>query len=105
MSILSKWLEKRGIEKAEDLSPEELTTYNHYKSVLSGETLSIDTIKVFCQGQIRIIESKCDGVTLLTPLQQASLHVYLNLLKAIEAPEAERLALEQHLTQIVYGAL
>lgn len=105
MSILSKWLEKRGVEKTEDLSPEELTTYNHYKSVLSGETLSVETIKQFCQSQVRVIESKCDGVSPLTPLQQASLHVYLNLLKAIEAPEAERAALEQHLTQIVYGAL
>lgn len=104
MSILSDWLNKRGVQKTEELTPEELTTYNHYKSVLSGETLSVETIKQFCQSQIRVIESKCDGVTLLTPLQQASLHVYLNLLKAIEAPEAERATLEQHLTQIVYGA-
>lgn len=98
---LAALLSRRGIDKVEDLSPEEKATYDKYKAVLAGENLSIETIKQFCQSQIRIIEGCADGKTPLTMLQQASLHVYLNLLKAIEAPEAERAALEQHLVQIL----
>lgn len=100
---LTTLLARRGIEKIEDLSPEEKSTFDRFKAVLSGETLTVESLKNFCQSQIRIIESASDGKTPLTMLQQASLHVYINLLKAIEAPEAERKALEQHLMQIANG--
>lgn len=98
---LSKLLEKRGIDRIEDLAPEERDTLNKWKLILSGDTVTVDSIKEFCKSQIRIIESKCDGVTPLTNLQQACIHVYVNLLKAIEAPEAERESLEKYLTQLV----
>lgn len=101
MSLLSQWLDKAGIKKVEDLSPDEKAVYDRYRRVLSGETLTIETIKTFCETQIKVIEAKCDGITPLTTLQQACLHVYLNILKAIEAPEAERVAVEQHLTQLI----
>lgn len=98
---LTKLLEKRGIDRIEDLQPEERETFTKWKLVLSGETVTVESLKEFCQSQLRIIESKCDGVTPLTNLQQASMHVYINLLKAIEAPEAERESLEKYLTQLV----
>jgi len=101
MSLLDKWLNKRGINKVDDLTPEEKVVYDKYRLVLSGETLSVETIKEFCQQQIKIINSKCDGITPLTILQQASLHVYSQVLKAIEAPEAERASVEGYLTQII----
>lgn len=101
MFSLSKLLEKRGIDKVEELSPEERTTFERYRVILSGETITVAQLKEFCQAQIRIIESKCDGVTGLTAMQQACLHVYLNLLKAIEAPEVERESLEKYLTQLI----
>lgn len=101
MSILDKWLNKQGIEDVKDLAPEEAVVFNRYKLILNGGTVTVDSLKEFCQSQIRVIESKCDGVTPLTTLQQASMHVYINLLKAIEAPQAERESLEQYLTQIV----
>jgi hypothetical protein len=68
---------------------------------LTGETVSIENLKEFCRSQIRKIEESIDGKTPLTPLQQACLHVYIQLLKAIEAPEKEREALEQYLTQLI----
>ena len=101
MSLLTKLLNKRGIEKEEDLSKEEKEVFDKYKLILNGELVTIDTLKEFCRSQINIIESKCDGVTPLTNLQQASLHVYMNIIKAIEAPEAERASLERYLTQLI----
>lgn len=102
MSLLTQWLTKKGIEKEEDLSPEEKIVYIKYRHILSGETVSLSTIKEFCKSQISIIEGKiANGIDRPTDIQIASLHVYLNLLRAIEAPEAERESLERHLTQII----
>lgn len=99
--LLAKLLNKRGISKVEELDKEEKETFDRYQLILSGELVTIDTLKEFCKSQIKIIESKCDGITPLSNLQQASIHVYVNLLKAIEAPEAERASLERYLTQLV----
>lgn len=101
MSILTKLLQKRGIDKVQDLSAEERIVFDQYQAVLSGEKVTIEALADFCKQQIKVIETKCDGVTPLTNIQQASLHVYLTLVKAIESPEAERAALEQHLTQVI----
>lgn len=101
MSLLSKLLDKRGIDTIEDLEPEEKQVFERWSVVLTGESVSIENLKDFCRAQIRRIEEKADGVTPLNNLQQACIHVYIQLLKAIEAPEQERVALEQHLTQII----
>lgn len=101
ISLLHKLLEKRGIEKVEDLSPEEFQIFERYRMVLTGSTVTLDQVKEFCHAQIAIIEAKCDGITPLTSVQQACLHVYINILKAIEAPEAERTSLERHLNQLI----
>lgn len=101
MSILTKYLEKIGVKGQEDLSKEEQDVFERYKRILSGETITVDTIKEFCQSQVKIIESQCDGKTPLSNLQQASLHIYLNILKAIDAPQSERESLERHLIQII----
>ena len=101
MSILDKLLHKRGIEKIDDLTPEEQKTFEAYKVILSGDAITVAQIKDFCKTQISLIETKCDGIIPLTQVQQACLHVYINILKAIEAPEAEREQLEKHLSQLV----
>jgi hypothetical protein len=99
--IISKILEKRGISDVKELSDEERNTFEKWKVVLGGENVTIDSIKEFCRSQISIIESKCDGITGLTIMQQACIHVYINLLKAIEAPEKERESLERYLNQLI----
>lgn len=99
-NLLSKLLEKRGIRSEKELTIEEKKDFDKYKITLSKE-VTVDNIKEFCKSQIKTIEGKCDGVTPITNLQQASLHVYFNILKVIEAPEAERESLERHLLQII----
>lgn len=100
-ALVNRILEKRGIKDTKDLSPEEQATYDKWRLVLTGATVTPETMKEFCKAQVTIIEGKCDGVTPLTILQQACIHVYTNILKAIEAPESERESLERYLTQIV----
>ena len=101
MSLLSQLLDKIGVSKPEQLEPEEKAIFDRYSKVLATEPVTIDSIKTFCLSQIKVIENQCDGVQPLTQIQQGSLHVYLNILKAIEAPLAERESLERHLQQII----
>lgn len=103
MNLLAKLLEKKGIEDVNDLSEEERAVFQRYSVVLTGETVTVSQIKEFCNNQIKLIEDKIgkDATFHAQPYLAPCLHVYLNLLKAIEAPEAERESLERHLTQLI----
>ena len=100
-SLIQQLLDKRGINKITELSPDEKVEYERWQQIIDGSEVTVDKIKEFCKYQIKVVESKCDGVTSLTPIQQASLHIYLNLLAMIEAPEIDRKNLEAHLTRII----
>lgn len=104
MNLLSKLLEKRGIDKIEDLAPEEKVIYDRWNTVLRGETVTVASIKEFCTSQIKLIEEKFAsgaGEEAENSYLKACLHVYLNILKALEAPEVEREAIERHLVQLI----
>lgn len=104
MSLLSQWLKKKGIESPQELTKEERIVYDSYKAVLSGETLTVESIKQFCQKQVKIIEdlfAQEKGKSDNDVYYKACLHVYLNILRAIEAPERERETLEKHLNQLI----
>ncbi len=100
---LSQLLQKRGIEREEDLSPDEKAVFDRYKAVLNGETVTVDKIREFCDSQIKLIQAKfADSAPNSNDLYlKACLHVYLNILKAIDTPEMEREALERHLTSLI----
>jgi hypothetical protein len=101
VSLLDKLLNKFNVNNIEELSTEERETFEHYQAVLKGEELTVDSIKNFCESQINIIESSCDGRNPLTMMQQACLHVYINILKVIDAPSVERESLERMLVQLI----
>lgn len=102
MSILSRLLAKRNISSPDELSPEEQKIYEEYRFILAiDERLTVDLIKEFCQTQIKLIENQCNGKESLTMIQQGCLHVYLNLVKLIEAPQEEKKVLEAYLTQLI----
>lgn len=96
---LTKWLNLKGVEHEEDLTPEEKVVFDRYKLILSGESVTVPTLRAFCNSQLAIIMAACDGKNPLTPIQQAGIHIYSTLIKAIEAPEAERESLERMLEQ------
>lgn len=104
MSLLSRLLEKRNIKSEEELFPEEKALYDTYKRLLTGDVVTVESIKQFCKTQIQIAQTKFAGPPSKDDTYlKACLHVYLNILKAIEAPEAERESLERYLTQLIEG--
>lgn len=104
MSLLSKLLQKRGIKSENDLSIEEKAVFDKYKLILTGETVTIESLKEFCATQLKIIESKFatgDNSDKKDAYYKAAMHIYINLLQAINAPEIERAGLERYLNSLI----
>jgi len=103
VNLLSKILQKKGIKDTSELSPEERQDFDRWKAILSKD-VSVETIKDFCKFQISVIENKFatgENTDKQDAFLKASLNVYLNLLKAIEAPKQEREALERYLQDLI----
>lgn len=104
MNLISKLLLKKGIKSEDDLSQEEKESLSRFKAVLTGEKVTVDSLKEFCLTQIKIVEQKFasgENTQAKDAYLKAILHVYLNLVKAIEAPEIERATLERHLQSLI----
>lgn len=102
-NFLSRFLQKRGIKSADELSPDERQTFNNWKRILDGEELTVGKITEFCQQQVEIIEGKWRSFEdeekkgKLIPYHT----VYKVLLQAISAPAVERKNLENYLNQLL----
>ena len=112
MSILDNFLKKRGFQSANELdnepnsdgSPTERETFEKWRKILSKESLTIEDIKLFLQGQIGIIEMRWQDMT--TPNDKKAelipYHtVYKTLEKVLNSPQAEREQLEAQLNQLL----
>ena len=102
-SLLTKLLQKRGIQSPEELSPEEKKTFEEWKTILAKEELTLDDLKTFCQYQIDVIESKWNDLNIdafkkgeLIPYHT----VYKNISLAITSPRSSRETLEKHLLEL-----
>lgn len=102
-NILSKYLQKVGITNIQEATKEEQQVFERYKTILEGSEVTVEKIKEFCTSQIKIIEHRFasnakpeDDIYL-----KACLHIYLNILQVIEAPETERENLEKHLSSLI----
>lgn len=100
--LLAKLLQKKGIESQDELSKEERTIFDNYDRILSKETLTVEDIKKFIDTQITVIENKWKDLD-TSSVKKAELIPYHTcykvLLQAINAPLAEKEALEQYLNQ------
>lgn len=105
MSLLDKLMEKRGIKRYEDLSADEKAVYDRQKLVLTGKTVTLKNLEDFCRSQISLIEDKFAAAETANDVYlKACLHVYLNLLKAIDAPKIERESMERYLISLINEA-
>lgn len=103
MSLIDKVLEKRGL-KPEDLSPEEKQTIKDWQAILSGGTVTIEKLKEWCgynldaiEGQFKNLDNSPEKVQKLVLLH----NVYKSLIGLMSNPQAERDALEKHLTAML----
>ena len=103
MSILSKLLQKRGVDES-GLSPEEKTQYDNWKRILTEEGITVEKIADFCRQMISVIESKwasleisADKKAELVPYHT----VYRAIQQVIDGPKSERERLEKYLNQLL----
>jgi len=102
LSLLDKLLSKKGIKSVDELTPEERAIFESYKLTLTKKEVGIKDLEAFCRSQIAIIEGKFAGQeNKYDYYLKACLHVYLTILKAIEAPKVERANLEKYLIGII----
>ena len=100
MDILTRWMKKNGIEDPSEATKEEKEVIEHYKGILSKEEITIEDLKTFIENQIGVIEAKWADLDTnewkksdLIPYHTT----YKTLLRAINAPKAERESLEKYL--------
>lgn len=102
--ILAKFLEKRGIKSEEELDNDEKETLRLYESILSKKELTIQDIRHFLKMQVGLIEMKWRDHD-KSSSQKAELIPYHTCYKALldilDAPQAEREHLENHLNKII----
>lgn len=103
MSILSRLLEKRGITE-DELVGDEKAQFDQWKKTLSGEEVSVEKIKDFCQNMVGVIEGKWRSWD-LTNEQKAELLPYHTVYKAIidviNGSKVEREQLEEYLQKLI----
>ena len=104
MSILTKLLERRGIQDPKDLKGEEKDLYESWKAILSEGEISVEKIKEYCQSQLSYIETKWADYD-KENTKKAELipyyTVYKMLVRVIEAPRVQKELLEQQLNQLL----
>lgn len=101
-SLIGRLLRKRGIDDVEKLSAEEKATVENYERILSKRELTVADLREFARFQVDKIEGvwRDQNVEQSRKAELIPYHtVYKTLLQAIEAPEAERKALESVLLQ------
>lgn len=103
MTVLDKVLTAKGIKNYDDLTPDEKVVFDRYKFILSGKNkVTIEMLEEFCRGQISLIEDRFASAEIKNDIYlKACLHVYLNLLKLVNAPKVERDGMERHLLSLI----
>jgi hypothetical protein len=103
-SLISKIWDKQGIKSINDLSIPEKQEYDRWQQIMEGSDVTVDKLKDFCISQIKLIEGKYasgDNTDKQDMFLRASLHIYLNLIKLIDAPEIDRKNLEYYLITLI----
>ena len=104
-ALLSKLLNKRGIENVEALSKEEKEWFDEKQRILSQpDEITVEDFKRFCRSQLDLIEVQFKNLDNSSQKNEwlIILHtVYSSILKVATASKTERELLEDHLTQLL----
>jgi hypothetical protein len=102
--LLAKWLQKLKVNNISELDVNEKQTYDNYNMILSGGEITVDKILELCKAQKKIIEnnySNPDNSVDKDKVLKAGLGIYNTLIRLIEAPQSEKVALEQELNKLI----
>lgn len=103
--LLSKLLQKRGIENKEQLTKEEKEWFEEKDKILSlADEITVKDFEVFCKNQLNLIEDQWKNLDNSTVKNERLIllhNVYSSILKAVNAPKLERQVLEEYLQQLV----
>lgn len=103
-NLLQLLLGKKGIKDVTELEPYEKDDFQRWNKILSEGEITVDKIKEFCQGQIKIIENKYlepDNSEKKDCYLKACLGIYRSLINLIEAPSIEKENLERYLRSLI----
>lgn len=104
MSILQKILKKRGIEDVNELDLEEREQFEQWRKTLSEDEISLDSVKDFCETQVRNIEAQMKDLersTEKTDRLVTQHTVYKSIIGIIEAPQE----MKENLIKYLQGLL
>lgn len=99
-SILVEFMNKRGVKDVNKLTPEEKAQFDEWDRILSLGDITVDSIKEFCENQIKRIEAtwmNLDNADAKNAKLVTQHSVYSTLLKIITGPKAQKEALEKYL--------
>ena len=110
--LIAQLLAKKGVKSIDDLKDrdslstleEEKETFQRWEGRLSQGEITVDKIKLFCENQKKLIESKWQDIHSSPQTNERLIvfHVvYSKLLETINAPSTERENLEKYLQQLL----
>ena len=103
-TLLSKLLQKRNIDKTEDLLPEEKADFDRWDKILQRPDVSTNEIKTLCEFEIGEVESQLanlDNSHKKNERLAILLTVWRKIERLIEGNKAEREALEEYLQKLL----
>jgi len=101
---LSKYLEKIGLKKLEDATPEEKQTFDRWNEILSEKDITVKDIEHLCAFEKGEIEKMWSNVNNAEKLNERLilLHtIWSKIEGAINPDTAERDALEEHIEKLM----
>lgn len=103
MSVLTKYLDKLGVT-SKDLSNDEKKDFDRWNAILSDGEMSLEKVLEFCKAQKGFIEVQMSDINNSTQKNERLIilnTVYTKLINIIEAPQAEKEALEKYLNSLI----
>jgi hypothetical protein len=103
-NILTRLLNKRGIENSTELSQEERVQFDTWNRILSKESVTLQDFSQFCDVQIGAIDRALEDVDRTserTDRLVVQRVVYAKIKSFLTSPQAEREQLEKYLEQLI----
>ena len=103
-NLLTKLLDRRGIDTVNDLDKEEKANFDSWNVVLSKEELTVQDIKEFCETQVASIEAKWSDLEVKQAKKNEYIPyhtVYKALLRVLNAPQSAREQVEKQLNELL----